>query len=169
MDQYKVSDFVSTDQFICKTPRRVPTEYGHKSQNCCFQGGSIFNDDASGLFFGSRTKFLQMQKNWSCVRLDLNSGFTTNVSVQSYTIMVPMVSSLLRSFLCGCEGKQQINPSPVFAPQNQNAPAEQAIQCIMYMTQTFMVHASLHQTEQNSDNIYLCSFAVVKHLGWVYN
>jgi hypothetical protein len=110
-----------------------------------------------------------MQKNRSCLRLDLNSGFTTNVSVKSYTIMVPMVPSLLRSFWCGCEGKQKINPSPVLAPQNQNACAVRAIQCIMYMAQTFMVYASLHWTEQNSDDIYLCPFAVVKHLGWVYN
>jgi hypothetical protein len=58
MDQYKVGDFVSTDQFTCKTPGRVPTGYSHESQNCHFQGGSIFNDDASGLFFGLRTKFL---------------------------------------------------------------------------------------------------------------
>ncbi len=57
----------------------------------------------------------------------------------------------------------------MLAPQNQNARAEQAIQCIMYMAQTFMVHASLHWTEQNLDDIYLCSFAVVKHSGWVYN
>jgi hypothetical protein len=26
-DQYNVSDFVSTDQFICKTPRCLPTKY----------------------------------------------------------------------------------------------------------------------------------------------
>ncbi len=58
----------------------------------------------------------------------------------------------------------------MLAPQNQNAHAEQAIQCIMYMARTFMVYASIHWTEQNSDDIYLCSFAVVKHLGWwVYN
>jgi hypothetical protein len=51
MDQYKVGDFVSTDQFICKMPGGVLTRYGHESQNCRFQGGSIFNDDASGLFW----------------------------------------------------------------------------------------------------------------------
>ncbi len=66
-------------------------------------------------------------------------------------------------------GNNRVNLSPVLAPQNQNACTEQAIQCIMYMTRTFMVHASLHWTEQNSDDIYLCSFAVVKHSGWNYN
>ena len=41
-DQYEVGDFVSTDQFICKTPGRLPTQ-DHR-----FQGGTIYNDAASG-------------------------------------------------------------------------------------------------------------------------
>jgi hypothetical protein len=50
-DQYNVGDFVSTDQFICKTPRRLPTGYGHGSQDRRYQGGTIFNDAASGLIW----------------------------------------------------------------------------------------------------------------------
>ncbi len=40
-DQYKVGDFVSTDQFICKTPGRLPAGYGRESQDRRFQGGTI--------------------------------------------------------------------------------------------------------------------------------
>jgi len=50
-DQYKVGDFVSTDQLICKTPRRLPTGYGLESQDRRFQGGTIYNDAASGLIW----------------------------------------------------------------------------------------------------------------------
>jgi hypothetical protein len=50
-DQYNVGDFVSTEQFICKTPRRLPTGYGRESQDCRFQGCTIFNDAASGLIW----------------------------------------------------------------------------------------------------------------------
>jgi hypothetical protein len=50
-DQYNVGDFVSTDQFICKMPKGLPTGYGHESQDCCFQGSTIFNDAASGLIW----------------------------------------------------------------------------------------------------------------------
>ncbi len=46
-DQYEVGDFVSTDQFICKTPGRLPTGYGRESHNRRFQGGTIYNDAAS--------------------------------------------------------------------------------------------------------------------------
>ena len=48
---YEVGDFVSTDQFICKTPGRLPTGYGRESQDRCFQGGTIYNDAASGLIW----------------------------------------------------------------------------------------------------------------------
>ncbi len=49
--QYNVGDFVSTDQFICKKPGRLPTGYGRKSQDRRYQGGTIFNDAASGLIW----------------------------------------------------------------------------------------------------------------------
>jgi hypothetical protein len=53
--------------------------------------------------------------------------------------------------------------------QHQNACAEQAIQTIMHtMVWTFLVHASLYQTERGSDDLSLWSFTV-KLLDWVYN
>ena len=50
-DQYNIGDFVSTDQFICKMRRCLPTRYGRESQDCRFQGGTIFNVAASGLIW----------------------------------------------------------------------------------------------------------------------
>jgi hypothetical protein len=67
-----------------------------------------------------------------------------------------------------CEGKRQSQPFSGVSAQHQNARAERAIQTIMYMACTFMVHASRHWTERGSDDISLWSFAV-KHSVWVYN
>jgi hypothetical protein len=50
-DQYNVGDFVSTNQFICKTPGRLLTGYGRESQDHRYQGGTIFNDAAPGLIW----------------------------------------------------------------------------------------------------------------------
>jgi hypothetical protein len=50
-DQYVVGDFVSTDQFICWTPGCLPEGYGRESADCRFQGGTIYNDAASGLIW----------------------------------------------------------------------------------------------------------------------
>jgi hypothetical protein len=49
--QYEASDFVSTDQFICRTPGQLPKGYGRESADCCFQGGTIHNNAASGLIW----------------------------------------------------------------------------------------------------------------------
>jgi hypothetical protein len=50
-DQYEASDFVSTDQFICRTPGCLPKGYGHESADRRFQGGTIYNNAASGLIW----------------------------------------------------------------------------------------------------------------------
>ena len=50
-NRYEIGDFVSTDQFICRTPGRLPEGYGRESKDHRFQGGTIFNDAASGLIW----------------------------------------------------------------------------------------------------------------------
>ena len=46
-DKIEVGDFVSTDQFVCKNPGRLPTGYGRESQDFSFKGGNLYNDYAS--------------------------------------------------------------------------------------------------------------------------
>ena len=50
-DWYEVGDFVSTDQFICRTPGHLPEGYGRESTDRRFHGGTIYNDAASGLIW----------------------------------------------------------------------------------------------------------------------
>jgi hypothetical protein len=166
-DQYNVGDFVSTDQFICKTPGRLPTGYGYESQDCHFQGGTIFNDVASGLIWvenqlslgASKTVMGKVHfKQWlydQCV-----------CEVKHYHGDNGIFSA--DKFWQDCEEKQQSQLFSGVGTQHQIAHAEPAIQTIMYMAQTFMVHASLHWTERVSDDLSLWSYAV-KHSVWIYN
>jgi hypothetical protein len=48
-DQYNESDFVSTEQFICKTPGSLPTGYGHEPQYRHFRGGTNTLIDAASV------------------------------------------------------------------------------------------------------------------------
>ncbi|KAL7465136.1 hypothetical protein ACHAXS_005462, partial [Conticribra weissflogii] len=52
--------------------------------------------------------------------------------------------------------------------REMDAMAERAIQTIMYMARTFLIHVSLHWTENGVDDLALWSFAV-KHATWLYN
>ena len=52
--------------------------------------------------------------------------------------------------------------------QHQNAEAERAIQTVVYMTRSFMIHAALNWGEDSSDDLSLWSLAL-DHASWLYN
>ena len=50
-DKYEVGGFMSTNQFVVKTPGRLPSEFGRERHNNRFHVGTIYNDAASGLIW----------------------------------------------------------------------------------------------------------------------
>ena len=50
-DSLSVGDFVLTNQFISKTPGRLGTGFGREASYNRYQGGTIYNDDFSGLLY----------------------------------------------------------------------------------------------------------------------
>ncbi len=50
-NRLEVGDFVSTDQFVCRTPGQLPSGYGREGRNGRCHGGTIYNDAASGLIW----------------------------------------------------------------------------------------------------------------------
>jgi hypothetical protein len=69
--------------------------------------------------FGSRTRFLLVLTKESWERLAWSSGFMTNVSVKSSTIMVIMVSSLQRSSGMTVKRSNKVTHSLVQAPNTR--------------------------------------------------
>jgi transposase InsO family protein len=67
-----------------------------------------------------------------------------------------------------CKSKHQPQIFSGVGAQHQNSLAERAIQAIVYMARTFMVHVSLHSCERGVDDLALWGFPV-KHAAWVYN
>ncbi len=161
-DQNNVGEFVSMDQFICKMLGHLPTGYGRKSQDCRFQGGTILNDAASGLIWVKNHVSLSANKKvMGKARFEQWLYDQCVCEVKHYHGDNGIFS--VEEFRRDCEEKQQSQSFSDVGTQHQNAHAEHAIQTIMYMMRTFMVHASLHWTERGSDNLSLWSFAV-KHL-----
>ena len=52
--------------------------------------------------------------------------------------------------------------------KHQSAQEECAIQTIMYMAQTFLIHVSLHWSDRGLDDLALWSFSV-NHAAGLYN
>ena len=67
-----------------------------------------------------------------------------------------------------CREKDQTQSFSGVGVQHQNARAKRAIQTIIYMIRTFMIHVSLHWNECGIDNLSLWPF-VVHHAAWLYN
>ncbi len=167
MGSIQVGDFISTNQIICKTPGRLPTEYGHESKDCRFQGGTIFNDAASRLIWVENKVSLGANEMvMGKARFEQWLYDQCVCEVKHYHGNNGIFSA--EGFWCDCEEKQKSQSFSGNGAQHQNVRAEHAIQTIMYTARTFMVHASLHWTERGSDDLSLWSFAV-KHLVWVYN
>ena len=67
-----------------------------------------------------------------------------------------------------CKNKKQKQSFSGVGVKHQNARAEHAIQTVMYMARTFMLHVALHWSDNQVDDISLWPFAV-KHAVWLYN
>eukprot|EP00957_Ditylum_brightwellii_P040099 3034853-Ditylum_brightwellii.AAC.1 len=50
-DRYEPGDFVSTDQYVVRTPGRLPSGYGREAAEKRFHGGTIFRDAATGIIW----------------------------------------------------------------------------------------------------------------------
>ena len=50
-DKYEAGDFVSMDQFVCKTPGRLLQGFGREGEANRYHGGTIFNDAATGVIW----------------------------------------------------------------------------------------------------------------------
>lgn len=155
------------DQFIVKTPGRLPTGFGREGIDNRFHGGTIFNDAATG------TIFVENQ-----VSLGAGETLMSKAIFEQWLYELAIVEvSHYRSdngvfqaedFKDDCADKGQKQSFSGVGAQHQNARAERSIQTIMYMARHFLLHVSLHWTNDGVDDLSLWPFAV-KHAAWLYN
>ena len=166
-DKYEAGDFVSMDQFIVKTPGRLPTGFGREGIDNRFHGGTIFNDAATG------TIFVENQ-----VSLGAGETLMSKAIFEQWLYELAIVEvSHYRSdngvfqaedFKDDCADKGQKQSFSGVGAQHQNAHAERSIQTIMCMARHSLLHVSLHWTNEVVGNLSLWPF-VVKHVAWLYN
>ena len=166
-DKYETGDFVSLDQYVVKTPGRLPTGYGREAHYNLFHGGTIFRDAAS--------KYIFVQN-----QVSLGAGETVNAKMRFEEWLWEAARERVKhyhsdngiftaqTFKDACAEEQQTQSFSGVGAKHQNAEAERAIQTGMYMARSFMIHAALHWGEDGSDDISLWSFAV-DHAAWLYN
>lgn len=166
-NKYLPGDLVSMDQFVSGTPGRLYSGYGREAPQNRFQGGTIFNDAASGAIWVenqvslgageticSKERFEEWLYDLCCIEVK-----------QYHSDNGVFAASEFRD---DCKSKHQRQTFSGVGAKHQNGRAERSIQTIMYMARTFMVHVSLHWNEYGSDSLALWPFAV-RHAVWLYN
>ena len=145
-DKYEAGDFVSADQFIVKTPGRLPSGYGREPSHQRFHGGTIFKDAATGIIW------IENQ-----VSLGANETVMAKIKFEEWlwdisTVELKHLHSdngvfTAEEFREDCKDKSQSQSFSGVGAQHQNAQAEGAIRTIMTMARHFLLHAYLHWTE----------------------
>ena len=162
-----VGDFISTDKFICKTPGRLPTSYGRYSTDFRFQGGTIYNDEASDLIWIENQVSLGSNKTVmgkSRFEQWFWGKYVTEVSHYHGGNGIFTADEYQKD----CDDKGQTQIFSGFVDLHQNPREESAIQTIIYIAHTCMVQTSLNWTDRGADAISLLSLSV-KHSVWLYN
>ena len=166
-EKYEVGDRVSMDQYVVKTPGRLPTGYGRERPENKYTGGTIFNDAASGAIWvenqvslGAFETVMSKRKfeDWlyDLARIEVRGYHSDNGVFKA------------EEFKEDCANLNQSQSFSGVGAQHMNARAERSIQTIMYMARSFLIHTALHWNEFGTDDIGLWPFAV-KHAAWLYN
>ena len=141
-NKYMPGDFVSMDQFSVSTPGRRLEGYGRESKDNRYHGGTIFQDAATGII-------------WVESQISMGAGETI-MSKQRFEewlyeqamVEIKQLHSdngvfVADEFKQDCKEKKQKQSFSGVGAQHQNSKAERAIQTIMWMARTFILHVSL--------------------------
>ena len=125
---------------------RLFSGYGHEDVHDKFHGGTIFQDAAIGII-------------WVKYQVSLGAGETIISKIRLEEWLWEMAAAKISHlhsdnevftadmFCEDCKSKHQSQSFSGVGAKHQNSLAERAIQTIIYMARTFMVHVSLHWCE----------------------
>ncbi len=131
-DKYEVGDFVSTNQFVVKTPGRLPNGYGRERRDLRYHGGTIYNDAASGTI--SVENQVSLGANETIMgKYRFEEWLWEQAAAQVLHYHSDNGIFVSDEYIQDCENKGQSQSFYGVGAQHQNAPAERAIQTIMYM------------------------------------
>ena len=131
-DKYLPGDCVSIDQYVVKTPCRLPQGYGRERDSNKFHGGTIFRDAASKVIRAENQVSLGAGETVTAkLRFEEWLWKQAAVCVKHYHSNNGVFNAEMFENVCKDDGQTQ-SFSDVGA-KHQNAEAERAIQTIMSM------------------------------------
>ncbi len=131
------------DQFTCKTPGRLPNDYGREGQVNQYHGKTIFNDSVSGTIWVKNQDFLgsgETIESNLCFKQWLRE--LAWIEVKNYHSDNGVFTT--NRFREQCKLQDQTQSFSGVGAQHMNACSEHSIGIIMGMAHTFMIHVALN-------------------------
>jgi Reverse transcriptase (RNA-dependent DNA polymerase)/GAG-pre-integrase domain len=156
---------IAVDHFVCSTRGRLFTSRGKTSESEMFSGGCMFVDHASGyLHVEFQTNLnthetINAKDNFELMCRDNGVIPQAYVSDNGSAFTSAAFTAKLRQFA-------QIIRFAGAGAHHHNGTAERAIQTIMSMARTMMLHASIHWPEMSDPSLWPMAVA---HAVFLYN
>ena len=156
---------VFVDHFVCSTPGRLFSGFGKSKQQDQFAGGCLFVDAASRYIFTemhvglNSHETLAAKTKFERVLSDMGVVVTEYVSDNSSVFTSPAFAHNLLTF-------RQTSHFAGVGAHHQNGVAKRAIQTIMSMARTSMLHATIRWGEVHTSTLWPMA---VSYAIWLYN
>ena len=155
---------ISSDQYICSTPGRLPHTYGKESESSKYIGGTIFIDEASGKVFLENQVSTNAAETIRSKNKFEREASRVGIKILGYRADNGIYRS--KEFMAALKQKGQTIQFSGIGAHHHNGIAERAIQTISSCARAMMIHAVIHNpTEMQTD---LWPFAM-KYAVWLWN
>ncbi len=170
-DQVLPGQRVSVDHFVCSTRGRLLSGYGVKKNHSTkddpklYCGGCLFIDEATGHVVVEFQKHLNTHETLAALESFEAKARDSGVIPQSYTTDNGSCFTSRGFFAHLSKFAQTVRHSGA-GSHHQNGKAERAIQTIMGIARTMMLHAAIHWPETADPTLWPMA---VTHAVWLWN
>ena len=155
---------ISSDQFVSSLPGRLQNTYGKEAAKDKYTGGTVFVDEASGMFFVENQVSLGTEETLKAKHKFENEALRHGIPILGYRADNGVYkSAAFRDDLD--KHSQSIQFSGVGA-HHHNGIAERAIQTISSSARAMLIHAMIHWPEETSLDLW--PFAI-QYAVFLYN
>ena len=139
-------DRVSLDQYVCKTPGRLPHTYGKEHAKDRYNGGTIAVDHASQFILLNNQISLRTGETMKCKYDFEHFARQHGIKIKSYHADNHPFTA--QEFLDDIERQNQTISLSGAGAHHQNSVAERAIQTVFSWTRSQMLHQLIHWPDQ---------------------
>ena len=153
---------VSTDQYVCADPGRLPHTYGKERVAEKYHGGTLFYDHASSFIYLSHQVSLGIGETLQSKRKFERFASQRNVDVRSYRADNHPYSS--KGFLEDLEVHNQTITFSGVGAHHQNGAAERALQTCCTWARALMMHQLLHWPDSYDPQLWPFALTHAVHI-----